>query len=205
MSLLNAGVQSRLIQESPTGPGMTEKSVSVQTDSVLVTLYANSVSATLAVTVYAVAEVGQETELFSFPVLTSGTTDLLLKRAAVTTSHIVVRATYTGSCEYTVHARAINGGITNSKITGAEHLVTSQISVSTVPTKIVLATLVDRSGILIKNWSVGVDVYVGESDTRMYYPLSGRDALSIDLAAGQEIWAYTLSGSADLRIAQVGG
>lgn len=205
MSLLNVGIQSRIIQEAPTGPGTTERSVSVQTDSVLVTLYANSVSDTLAVTVYAVAEVGQETVLFSFPVLSSGTTDLLLKRAAVTTANLIVRATYTGACDYTVHARAINGGITNSKITGAENLTTSQITVGTDPTRIVVAALADRSGILIKNWSVGVDVYVGESDTRMLYPLSGRDALSIDLAAGQELWAQTLSGTADLRIAQVGG
>ena len=69
MSILGNGMQVRLLQESPESAGVSEKQIAIQTDTVLLTLFASEIENTLAVTAYAVAEAGQETECFLFPFL----------------------------------------------------------------------------------------------------------------------------------------
>lgn len=205
MSILGNGMQVRLLQESPVSAGVSEKQIAIQTDTVLLTLFASEIENTLAVTAYAVAEAGQETELFSFPVLSAGTSELLLKRAAISTSNVVVRALYSGGCKYTVHARGVQGGISDTKLRGAEILVTSQVIVGTTATLLVPASMEDRVSIAVKNWSSDTDVFIGESEDNMLYPLAGRDSITIGLSAGQELWGYASANSADVRIAEIGG
>lgn len=211
MTVVNQGVQINALELAPTGAGSKSRELIIQSDSILVTLYAGSVAGTLDVVVYAQdgRPGGNETELFRFPQLTAGTTELLLRRAAISTANVRIAATYSDACDFKVQARAINGGLESVKIVGSANLQTSQLTIGTTPAILIPSALEDRIGVVIKNWSTGTDVYIGESAAKAVpgtgYPLAGRDAVAIDVAAGSTIYASTATGTADVRIAETGG
>jgi len=82
--LIHNGTQERVIFDTPTAPGTTEKEGSVQTDSLLATLWVDSVaSGTLDVSVYTLTDTGKEVLLFSFPTISAPSSSLLLKKAGI--------------------------------------------------------------------------------------------------------------------------
>lgn len=118
--LLNPGVQVQVISETTTGAGVTERVLTLQSDSILSTLSVSSISGLLDVEVF--ARVGTtETSILVFSQQSAPTTELLLERAdAAVTSTILVRATYTGVCSYEIQIRAITAG---TSVTSLETLV----------------------------------------------------------------------------------
>ena len=211
--LLNHGVQSRLILESTTGAGSTSKEVSVESDSALVTLNVTSLaSGTLSVVVYGLAgtDIGAATPpLITFPVVSAPTTNLLLRAASLVTQRLLVVATYTGVCSYEIQVRAVNGASGSTKILASDSLSMSQITVGTSVIAIIPASLADRAGVIVKNWSPTQTVYVGataaEAVPGVGYPLAPKDALALDVSAGVAIYGVSDAPGADLRLAQSGG
>lgn len=212
---LHPGVQARIFVQAPTTAGVQTAVVTTEADTILISLYAASVSGTLDVKVFNIvgpAQTGGQPRralAFAFPSLSATTTDLLLRRGAVTTEQVEIEVTYSAACSFEIWARAIYSGTTDTKILGASSLRVSQIDVTTTPVILIPASLNDRAGIVIKNWSTGADLYVGESaakaDPLVGYPLAARDGLAIDLAAGQVIWGVASTGTVDVRLGESGG
>lgn len=109
--LLNNGTQERLISETAVAGGSTVKEGSIKSDSLLVSLWVNSITTgTLSLKVYTLTDTGKGVEIIDFPAISTGTTNLLLKKSAVSLQRFRVVATYTGGCSYEVYVRAIEGG-----------------------------------------------------------------------------------------------
>lgn len=212
---LQPGAQSRIFVQSPSAAGVQTATVTTEADTILISLYAASVTGTLDVKVYNIvgpAQTGGQPRrslAFAFPTLSATTTDLLLRRAAVTTEQVEIEVTYDSACSFELWARAVYGGTTDARILGAASLRVSQVTVGTTPVILIPASLTDRSGIVIKNWSTSADLYVGESaakaDISVGYPLAARDGLAVDLAAGQAVWGVASTGTVDVRLGESGG
>lgn len=209
--LLHPGTQDRFISETTAGAGSTIKEGSIQSDSLLATLWVDSVSSgNLTVSVYTLTDVGKEVLLFSFPVVSAGTVNLLLKKAAISLQRFKIQATYTGVCQYEVYIRAVVGaGESSARILGNSNWRVSQVTVGTSPTILIASALTDRNGVVVKNWSATQTIYIGESassaDPLTGYPLAPRDGLALDIAAGAEVYAISDASGADVRIAESGG
>lgn len=210
--LLNHGVQSRLLLETTTGAGSTSREISVESDSALVTLNVSSlVSGSLSVVVYGLAgtDIGAATPpLITFPVVSAPTTNLLLRAASLVTQRLLIVATYTGICTYEIQVRAVNGASGSTRILAADNLSMSQTTLGTTVVAVIPASLTDRAGVIIKNWSTTQTVYIGataaEAVPGVGYPLAPKDALALDVSAGVAIWGVSDAAGADLRIAQSG-
>jgi len=207
LPVMNLGVQLDMLTETTVGAGTSQRDFIIQSDAVLATLSVDAIVGTLDVTVLAVVD-DEELEVFSFPTI-SAPVDLVLKRSGPTVSNLRVRATYTGICTYKVQCRAINSGSSDVKILGAAGFSVSQQTVGTVPFLLIPSALVDRSGLVLKNWSATQTVYIAESalkaTTAIGYPLAPKDALAVDVTAGAEVWAVSDAAGADVRIGEAGG
>lgn len=207
--LINTGTQERLVGESTTGAGVTSREGSIKSDSLVATLWVGTItSGTLTVSVYTLTDVGKEVLLFSFPVVSAPTTNLLLKKAGVSLQRFRIVASYTGVCSYEIYVRAVEGaGESSSRILGSNSLATSAASVTTIAAPLIPSTLTDRSGLVIKHWAGAGNVYLSESLAKLpnaAYPLGPKDGLALDIAAGVTIYAVTDAGTADVRIAEAG-
>lgn len=210
--LLHPGVQERLFIEAPTAAGTLTKEISVQSDTVMVTLFVDSTAGDLTVNVWGFTDDAYQRKilLFSFPTISSPTTNLVLKRAAITTARVLVEAVYTDTCSYEIYVRAIMAGLSETKILGAAGLTMSQKDVPTgAPTNIIPASLQDRAGVVVKNWSSSGTVYLGattlEATISNGYPLGPKDAIAVDVSAGVSIYGVADAGVVDLRLSQSGG
>lgn len=204
---MNLGVQLDILTETTVGAGSSTRDFIIQSDAVLGTLSVDAIVGTLDVSIYGfVAD--EEILVFSFPTI-SAPVDLVLKRSGPTVSNLRVRSTYTGICNYKVQCRAINSGSSDVKILGAAGFTVSQQTVNTVPLLLIPSALVDRSGLVLKNWSATQTVYIAESAVKatsaVGYPLSAKDALAVDVTAGAEVWAVADAAGADIRIGESGG
>lgn len=207
--LINSGTQERVIAEAPSAAGVKSIEGSIKSDTLLVTLWVNSVtSGTLNVSVYTLTDTGKETEVITFPSITSGTTELLLKKSAVSLQRFRVEATYTGGCDYEVYVRAISGGESSARILGSDNWQVTQVTVGTTAQTLLAASLTDRQGVLVKNWSGTANVFIAESLAKaavnLGYPLAPKDALALDIAAGAAVYAISDTPGADLRVAEAG-
>lgn len=203
-------MQERIFNESPLASGSIERQVSLETDAVLVTLFATTVAGTLNVSVYATtADDGRESLLFSFPQLNAATTNLLLRRSSVTTKRVRIVVSYSDACTYEIYARAVFAGTSDTRILGASGFEVDKQIVNTTNITLIPSTLVDRSGLLVKNWSNTQTIFIAESSAKLTagkgYPLAPKDALALDVSAGVTVWAVSDIAGADVRIAQSGG
>lgn len=209
--LIEVGTQERVIAETTLASGTTEFNGSIKSDAILATLWVDSVtSGSLTVSVYTLTDEGKEAFLFSFPTISAPTASLVLKKSGVLMQRFLIRATYTGVCSYEIYVRAIsNSGESTARILGSDNWEVSQEDVTTAPAILIPAALIDRQGLLVKNWSSTATIYIGEilakADITIGYPLGPKDALSLDISAGSEVYAVADAGIADIRIAQAGG
>lgn len=208
--MIHPGSQELMIRQTTTGAGTTSKEGVIQSDSLLCTLWVDSIaSGQLDVSVYTMTDNGKEILLFSFPTLAAPTVNLLLKKSGVSMQRFRIVATYTGEVQYEVYVRAIEGaGESSVKVLGANELVTSATTVTTTPGVLIGATLTDRSGITILNYSGSGTLFVSEDQSKLpaqAWPVPPGAGWSLDIAAGVTIYAVSSSGSLDIRIAQAGG
>lgn len=209
--IINYGTQERFLKEAPDAAGETSKEGSIRSDSLLVSLWVQNVSSgSLTITVYTLTDEGKEVSVITFPAINAPTTNLLLRKSAVSLQRFRIVASYTGACDYEVYVRAIEGaGESSSRILGNNDWRVSQQTVGTVAVALIPASLDDRQGILVKNWSSTQTLYIAESAVKATvadgYPLAPRDALALDVAAGAEVWAVSSAPGADVRLAEAGG
>lgn len=207
--MLPSGTQDRAIRETTISAGSKAYDGSVMTDSLLATLWVDSVSSgNLTVEVFTLTDDGKQLLLFAFPVVSSGTVNLLLKKAAVTLQRFRVVATYTGACQYEVYVRAVNGaGEASVKIVGAATLETSATPITASPGVLIASTLTDRNGLIIKNYTGSGTLFVSEDIAKLpaqAWPISPGETWFLDIAAGVTIYGVSSGSSLDVRIAQSG-
>ena len=207
MAIIGAVAQGKtntIINESTTVAGIITEYFTVETDSVLISLYADVVSGTLDVSVYTLTDNGKELGVITFPQLTAPTSELLLKKAAVVMSRVKVVATYTGATTFEVRARGISTGETSVKIIGAATGKTSKETVTTSTTILIPAALNDRSGLILKNFSTTGTLYIGytliEATSLVGYPISPGESLGMDISSGVAVYAVASAGTIDVRI-----
>lgn len=197
-----------LIKEVTTQPDNTIRDFTTDADSVLISLFVTSLTGTLDVTLKTFTEDGKEVTVMTFPTISSASTELLIRKAAAIMSNLRIEAVYTGICTYEIRARGISAGETSVRILGAASLRSSEETVNAVATQIVPASLTDRYGILLRNWTTGTVLYVGfsaaEATLANGYPISFREQAAFDINAGEEIWGISDSGPIDVRIVEAG-
>jgi hypothetical protein len=208
--LIETGTQVRLVNETTNGPGSTSIEGSIKSDSLVATLWVDSLaSGSLDVSVYTLTDEGKEVLLFSFPSITGPSTLLLLRKSGVSLQRFRVVATYTDVCSYEIYIRATEGsGESSVRILGSAALETDSIEVTTTPDVLVPSALVDRSGLSLLNYSGGGILYISEDITKLparAWPVQAGGGWSLDIAAGVTIYAVSSAGTLDVRIAQSGG
>lgn len=208
--LLNIGTQERYISETTIGSGVTVREGSVRTDSILVSLFVTSVaSGNLSVVVTTLTDEGKEATIITYPAISSGTTNLLLRKAAVTLQRFRITATYDSACTYEVYVRSIEGaGAANATISGSTSFTTSKTLVPSTPTILIPLSLDDRNGMSIINTSPTTTMWISEDSLKLplqAYPIYPGQSFALDVSAGVVIYALADSGTIDIRIAQSGG
>lgn len=208
---LTKGTQERLIVETTAGAGTTSKEGSIGSDTLLVSLWVDSISSgNLVVTVYTLTDENKQVKIIQFPEITAGTTELLLKKSAVSLQRYRVIATYSGSCSYEIYVRAISAGETNTRILGSASWSIGKSTVGIEPALLIPAAINDRRGLIIKNNSGSNQiVYLGESLDKATvadgFPIVPGESFAVDLESGAAVYAVSDIADADVRYAQAGG
>jgi hypothetical protein len=184
---------------------------SIQSDAILVTLYATSVSGTLDVDVYATTDdTGEEALLFSFPQLTAATTNLLLRRSSVIPARFRIVATYSAACTYEVHVRAVNAGTSDVRIIGASNATAYSVTIGPAVSVLIPAPVLDRRGLVLKNYSLTNTMFIGFTAAEATlagggWPMAPQEQLGVDVEAGVAIYASATGADTDVRIIEAGG
>lgn len=202
--IVNEGKTLSLADVSLTGSGSHFVDFTLHASTVLMSVFVRSVSGTVTVRCHTFTQPNEQTEVLAFPTVSAPTSELLLKKAAVALANCKLEIQHTGACELQVVAKGLGAGELNVKLIGAATATARSVTVTNTAALIVPASLVDRSGLLIKNLSSAV-VYIGftasEATASNGYPLAQDDTLSIDLAAGQAVYAIRANaGTSDLRL-----
>jgi hypothetical protein len=206
--IVNQGRTLVLFDGTLTGSGTTSVDFVVHSDTLLLSVYVRDIpSGTLTVSCDTFTVTGEDNTVIAFPVITAPSTELLLRKAAVTLSNCRLDLAHTADVEVQIVAKGIATGDLNVKIAGASAAKASSKSLTgTSPVLLVGASLNDRSGIVVKNFNTSGTFYVGFSiagtTVANGYPLAPGEALAVDLSAGQEI--YVVKGAApatlDIRL-----
>lgn len=208
MTLINTGTQERFLAEVTSDAGTTSKDGAIISDSLLATVWVNSItSGELTVVVYTETEPGKSDEIIRFPVLSAPSTELLIRKSAVSMQRFRVVVEYTGICDYEIYIRAVDGASdTSVRIVGAASFRVSQLDIPDSPIELLPASLDDRQGIIIKNWSLSTNMYVAETQAKATpeegYPVAPRDNVTLDVSAGVTVWAVAETGTVDARIGE---
>lgn len=100
----------RVLDEAPTEAGSSEVYFKLNADAFIGGLVVRSVSGTVTVKVYAVADTGEEIQVAEWPVRATASTVPVVERASVTfAQRHRVSVVYTGACDYTLRLKATEG------------------------------------------------------------------------------------------------
>jgi hypothetical protein len=198
------GKTETIISRAASSAGTITEYFHIESDSVLVSLFADVVSGTLDVAVFTLTEEGKEIGIINFPSLSAPTSELLLKKAAAAMSRIKVVATYSGATTFEVRARSIGAGESSVKILGASQAKASQLTVGTTPTLLFPVSLTDRAGMIVKNNGTSAILYIGytvaEATTGNGYPVGPGESIGIDVGSGATIYGRSSTGTIDVRL-----
>ncbi len=206
---LDLGKEVQVVKTSVVSAGSQTYELSIDAESVLISLFVNATAGNVDVQVLTEGATGHDVEVITFPTVTAPTTDLLLRKAASVLRKIRVKITYTGSAEFEVRARGVTAGAASFKLIGNNDLKMSQIDVSTTATSLISASLTDRASVAIKNYNTTGVLFIGgttgEASTTSGWPVGPQESYVVDVAAGQEIYGIADSGTIDVRISETGG
>lgn len=205
---LALGKTETIVSETASIAGSKSVDFTVESDSILISVYAEVVSGSLSISVYTLTDNGKEVAVINFPVLTAPTSELLLKKAAAVMSRVKVVATYSGATTFEVRARGINAGETSVKLLGSSSGKASQVSVGTTPMPLFPVSLQDRAGLIVKNNSNSGILYIGysigEAVVGNGYPIGAGESLGIDIGSGVIVYARSDVGTLDIRLMESG-
>lgn len=204
--------QRQVAKESPTAANTVYYDITLENSSVLISLFVRSVSGDLDVTVESYNDDKSEfTEVIVFPTISTPTTNLLLKKAAVAMDNCRIKVVYTAACDYTIHAKGLTIGSTDAKLLGAETGSTSTASITSAAAQVLIpSALTARAGVMFHNFNTTpADIlywsYVQANATTVAgFPLYPGGVVTMDIDAGVAIYATSGGATIDVRIAEVG-
>lgn len=205
------GKTIRITSETQSLAGTKAWTFTTDADAVLVSLYVQSTSGDLDVSVYTQTEEGRDLLIASFPTVSAPTMNLLLKKGAQVINQIKIVATWTDAVIYEIYARGVSASESSVKILGSSDASASQQSIPAVATLIIPAAITDRAGLILKNNNgvAGASLYIGftsaEANLATGYPITAQESLGMDLSSGVEVWGISSAGTTDVRILQAGG
>lgn len=198
------GKQITVMDLSPSAGGSHTETFAIDADTLLISLFAVSVSGTLDVSVETFTDDNKSVEIIQFPQLNSATSNLLLRRAAVSMQNVRITATYSAAAEFEIRARGLATGETSVRILGANTGRAAQIDIDTTSQVLVPSALTDRTGIVIKNNNSSGILYLGYSASEATvadgYPVGPGESIGMDVSAGAEIYARASTGTIDVRL-----
>lgn len=208
--VLQLGKTLLVFGESTTGAGTQTRIFTLDSDTFQTSLFVSSITGQLDITIYTVTQEGREKEVISYLGITAPSTELNLKKAATAMGVVRVVAVYTGACSFELRAKGLSLGETSAKIQSANTARASQVIVPTPGKVLLTAALSDRKGVIIRNWSSTVTLYLGftlaEANPANGYPLKPQEALAIDIGAGATLYGdIQNAGTVDVRIIEAGG
>ena len=151
---LTQGKEIPVLHEETTAAGSKSRTITLDSDTLLVSVQATVVSGTLDIEVLTETAEGQDLSVITFPTLSAPTTSMILREP--TTSQVMQRirfvATYTGACTFKINARGLGRGQSNIKILGNPDWDASKTTITSGTAQLVIsAALTDRSGLVMLN------------------------------------------------------
>lgn len=207
---LSMGKTLQVANSTQTSGGVEIRKFAVESDTVLISVWAAAVSGTVDVKVYTQAgdDDAQATEVINFPTILAPTTELLLKKAAVVMQYVRVEITYTGACTYTIKAKALSTGETSVRLLGQNAATAYATSIGTSATLLIPASITDRVGIALHNTSTIDLVYIGftpaECTSVNAWEVSPGEKLGLDVASGVDVYARSAAGTIKIKILEAG-
>lgn len=206
---LTPGKELQAIDAIATEAGVQSVKFAIDSETILVSLYVESVAGDLDVVVETYGkDIGEAIPVIAFPTISAPTTSLILKKASAAMQHIRVTATYTDACTFNVRVRGISGGATDVKILGAGNAVATNAVITTTPAVIVPVSLTDRTGVVVKNNNASGILYLGfslaEATLSTGYPIGPKEALALDVASGVAVYGVSDSVNIDIRLLEAG-
>lgn len=206
--ILKPGLQDVVFKESSSSAAILTKDISVQSDAALFLLWVNSTSGNVTVEVFGILADDKEALVLTFPTINQATSELVQKRSGTVPTRLRVKVTCTGAFDLELSARAVSTGSSDTRILGGASLKISKKTVTSAPSLLVPASLVDRNAIALKNWSSSGTIYVAETIAKANqnngWPIGPKDALGLDIQAGVELYAVAENGPCDIRIIESG-
>lgn len=169
---LHPGSQRTLFTGAVTGPTTIERKFINQADSLLLTLFVNSTAGDVTVRIYALnqggpnsTEADQKLLLFTFPVISAPTTELVVNTVSVTAAELLLVIETTADADLEVQGRAINGGASNVRVVTAGNAFTDQKTINSGVAQVIIPpTLTSGIGFMCRNWSSnGAVIYLSET------------------------------------------
>jgi hypothetical protein len=192
----------------PTIAGTYKKTVTLSSEGCMFALWVASCSGSISVAVNTLTTDGKELPLLSFPTLTAGTSQLLLKKASDVLSRIVVIVTIVGTADFDLVVKGTKLGQVSTKDTPASAGRAVKFTAISTPTLLTATSPLERCGLILKNTGPATTVYLGftlsEASSGNGWPLAIGETIAMSLSNGQSIFAVTDGGTADVRCMEVG-
>lgn len=208
-SPLDLGKEIQVASKSVMAANSETYELSIDAESVLVSLFVNTTAGDVDVNVTTEGKEGHDVDIINFPTVSAPTTDLLLRKAASALRKIRITITTTDAAEYEVRVRGVTAGAASFKLIGNENIRMSQIDIGTTATALIPASLTDRASVAIKNYNITGVLYLGgtagEATTSEGWPVGPQESYVVDVAAGQAIYGVADSGTIDVRVSETGG
>lgn len=208
---LQQGKSAKIPFVTATSAGSQSFTAQTDADAVLVSAFVDSVGGTLDIEIYTQTNEGRDLLVATFPQIVAPTANLLIKKAATIINQVKVVVTYSSSVNLELYMRGVAGADTGVRVLGATDAVVKQQDIATSPSILIPASIIDRSGLVVKNNNPigGAMVYFGftlaQATSAVGYPLGAQESIGMDLASGVEIYAVSTSGTSDMRIIESGG
>lgn len=167
--LINIGTQERILTEATAGAGITSREGSIRSDSLLATLWVNSVtSGTLDVSVYTLTDTGKEILLCTFPTQSAPSVNLMLRTPSMASmQRFRIQAVYTGVCDYEIYVRAVTGSTSSG---AASHVIVDNTPLDVNVTNTVNVNVVPLTGsVVASRFDEALAVASGATQTILTY------------------------------------
>jgi hypothetical protein len=192
----------------PMAAGTYRKAVSLSSEGCMLALWVSSCSGTISVSVSTLTSNGREVPLISFPTLTAGTSQLLIKKASDVLSRIVVTVIITGVADFDLSIKGTKLGQVSVKDTPASGARALKLTAISTPSLLTGSTPLERVGLILKNIGPAATVYLGftlsEAASGTGWPLAIGETIAMSLSGGQALYAVTDGGTADIRCLESG-
>jgi hypothetical protein len=206
---LGLGHEVTLFRVDAAGSGQVQDTIDLSSDALLLSLHVTSLDGSLNLVAYTKDDGGGRYPIITFPTITGPTTEILLRKSALSLASIEVFAIHSGSAKFVVHARGVPSGAASVKIEGSSSFTVTQHTVGDVAEALVSSGLTDRSGLMILNLSPTTTLWVGDTEEKasplLGLPIYARGgSISLDLSAGSTLWAASETGTVDVRLVEMG-